>query len=122
MSWFEHRHEPLLPRTAFLRRLLQYGALAIAIVIGSLGVGVLGYHFVARFSWIDALMNAAMILGGMGPVNELGTDGSKLFASFYALFSGIVFLIAFGLLMAPVFHRLLHHFHLEMDSGGKDTS
>ena len=118
MPWFEHRHEPLLPRAAFVRRLIQFGAIAIGIVIGSLGLGVLGYHFVARLSWIDSLLNAAMILGGMGPVDELHTNAGKLFASFYALFSGIVFLIAFGLLMAPVLHRLLHHFHLEMEAGG----
>jgi hypothetical protein len=123
MPWFEHRHEPLLPRAAFLRRLLQYGAVAVGIVAGSLGLGVLGYHVVARLSWIDALMNASMILGGMGPVSELSTVGSKLFASFYALFSGIVFLVAFGVLLAPFLHRLLHRFHLEMDSGaGKGGS
>jgi hypothetical protein len=122
VSWFEHRHEPLLPANAFLRRVLQYGTVALGIVLGSLALGVLGYRFVGGLNWVDAVMNAAMILGGMGPVNELHTDASKLFAAFYALFSGIVFLVAFGVLLAPVLHRLLHHFHLEMDAGGKNKS
>jgi hypothetical protein len=76
-------------------------------------IGILGYRELEGMAWIDAILNAAMILGGMGPVDPLKTDAGKLFASFYALFSGIVFLVVASLLVAPIFHRLLHHFHLE---------
>jgi hypothetical protein len=83
---------------------------------------VLGYHFVARLSWIDSLLNASMILTGMGPVDPLQTVGAKLFASCYALFSGIVFITTAGILLGPLVHRLLHKFHLEIEperTGGK---
>ena len=79
----------------------------------SLGVGVLGYHFIAGLNWVDALLNAAMILSGMGPVNTLDSDAAKLFASAYALFSGVAFITTTGILIAPVFHRVLHRFHIE---------
>jgi hypothetical protein len=83
-------------------------------VIGvSLLLGILGYHFVARFSWIDSLLDASMILSGMGPVKNLNSDAAKVFASCYALFSGVVFISATGILLAPMFHRVLHRFHLE---------
>ena len=78
----------------------------------SLGIGVFGYHFFEGLSWIDSLLNVSMILGGMGPVNQLQTTAGKLVASFYALFSGVVFIAAMGVLAAPIFHRFLHHFHL----------
>lgn len=110
---YEHRSEPILPRRLFVRRLLLHALLALGIVAFSLGIGVLGYHFIAGLSWIDALMNAAMILGGMGPVNELTNDWGKLFASFYALYAGIAFLSVFAVLVAPLAHRVLHRFHLE---------
>lgn len=111
----EHRHEPFLPRAAFIRRLARYGVIAGAMILASLGIGVLGYHFFAGLAWIDALVNASMLLGGMGPVNELNTVPGKLFAAFYSLYSGIVFLIIVGVLFAPIFHRALHHFHLDLD-------
>ena len=79
----------------------------------SLGLGILGYHFIAEFNWIDSLLNAAMILTGMGPVGALNSDAAKLFASVYALFSGVVFITATGILLTPIFHRVLHRFHLE---------
>jgi hypothetical protein len=83
-------------------------------VIGcSLGLGTLGYHFVAGFTWVDALLNAAMILTGMGPVNTLNSDAAKLFATAYALFSGVVFITATGIVLAPIFHWVLHRFHIE---------
>lgn len=110
---FEHRHEPLLPKRQFRRRLLRHGTLALAIVSGSLTIGILGYHFFARLAWLDALLDASMILSGMGPVNELRNTAGKLFASFYALFSGVAFISTVGLLFAPVVHRFLHKFHLE---------
>jgi hypothetical protein len=116
---YERRNEPLLPRSAFFLRLASHTGVAIGIVLGSLGIGILGYHFLEGLAWIDALVNAAMILGGMGPVAVLHTDAGKLFASFYALYSGMVFLVAVGIIIAPVFHRLLHHFHLE--SGTDDA-
>ena len=122
---YEHRNDPLLPRSEFLRRLASHAGIAIGIVLGSLAIGILGYHFLEGLAWIDALVNAAMILGGMGPVNALHTNVGKLFASFYALYSGIVFLLTVGIIVAPVFHRILHHFHLEAgtdDSEGSSES
>jgi uncharacterized membrane protein len=89
-----------------------HAGIALGIVFGALFIGVLGYHFLAQLSWIDALVNASMLLGGMGPVNELHTTGAKLFASFYALFSGILFLVSIGVLFAPIIHRFLHRFHI----------
>ncbi|WP_376791618.1 hypothetical protein [Thermoflexus sp.] len=112
---YEHRSEPILPRRLFLRRLLFHALLALGLVALSLGIGVFGYHFIAGLSWIDALLNAAMILGGMGPVNELTSDWGKLFASFYALYAGVAFLGASAVLIAPFAHRILHRLHLEED-------
>jgi hypothetical protein len=113
---FEHHKQPLLPRPAFVLRVLRHGAFALGIILVALGIGVAGYHQIGRLPWIDALVNAAMILGGMGPVNELETGGAKLFASFYALFSGLVFLVIVGVIFAPMIHRFLHHFHLGIES------
>lgn len=110
---YEHRTQPLLPRPLFLLRMLRHGLLALIIVLFSLGIGVVGYHVTAGLSWLDALLNASMILGGMGPVNELHSVLGKLFASAYALFSGVAFLVTVGILVAPLAHRLLHHLHLE---------
>ena len=86
------------------------------IVSGALGLGVYGYHHFGGLSWLDALLNASMILSGMGPVNELRTTAAKLFASFYALFSGVAFITTAGVLFAPVIHRFFHKFHLEFES------
>lgn len=110
---YEHRSEPVLPRRLFVRRFLLHALLALGMVAFSLAVGVIGYRCIAGLSWIDALMNAAMILGGMGPVNELKTNGGKLFASFYALYAGVAFLGVFAVLVAPFVHRVLHRLHLE---------
>ena len=111
----EHREQPLAPRAVFLMRVARYLALSAAIILFSLGIGVLGYHFTEGLPWLDSLLNASMILGGMGPVDPIRTDAGKWFASFYALFSGMVLLVAVGVLIAPVFHRFLHRFHLEID-------
>jgi hypothetical protein len=92
---------------------MVHGLLALTVITVSLAIGVLGYRFFAGFSWIDALMNAAMILGGMGPVNELSSDSGKLFASVYALYAGVAFLAVAAVLIAPFAHRLLHRLHLE---------
>ncbi|MBI3574307.1 MAG: hypothetical protein HY083_01395 [Gammaproteobacteria bacterium] len=110
---YEHRHEPLLAYPVFLRRVLRSAYIAAVIVITALGAGVLGYHFLEDIPWVDAILDASMILGGMGPVSQLQTVAGKLFASAYALFSGLVFIAATGILMAPFVHRFLHHFHLE---------
>jgi hypothetical protein len=117
---FEHRKQPLLSRGAFLFRILRHAGLGLGIIAGSLGLGILGYRGFEGLSWVDALVNAAMILGGMGPVNELHTNGGKFFASFYALFSGIIFLVVVGVLLVPIFHRFLHRFHLEWESESSD--
>jgi hypothetical protein len=110
---YEHRSQPLLPRRHYLRRLLWHGLWGLALILASLAIGILGYHVLEGLSWLDSLLNASMILGGMGPVNELHTNAGKLFASFYALFAGIVFLVIAGILVAPVVHRFLHRLHLD---------
>lgn len=112
---YEHKSEPLLPFRLFLHRLAGHALAALLLVAFSLAVGVVGYHVTEGFPWLDSLLNAAMILGGMGPVNELHTVGGKLFASFYALFSGVVFLITVGIMVAPIAHRVLHRLHLEVE-------
>jgi hypothetical protein len=113
---FEHRHEPLVPRPVFAFRMLRHFAIATGVVSGSLAIGMAGYHFLEGLAWIDAFVNSAMLLGGMGPVNELHTDAGKAFAGCYALFAGLIFLIAIGVFFAPLFHRFLHRFHLELAS------
>ena len=118
---FEHHHEPLLSRTAFLKRQAIHASIAVALVAGSLLVGIVGYHTAGDLSWIDSFVNASMILGGMGPVDALHTTAGKLFAGLYALFSGIIFLMGAAVLFAPAFHRFLHHFHLESGRGSGDN-
>ena len=113
---FEHHKQPLLTPRQFLIRQLYFLLAALGIITGSLVMGVLGYHFLESLAWIDALVNASMILGGMGPVNELHTNAGKLFASFYALYSGIIFLVSVGVILAPLYHRFLHRFHLEEEN------
>src|SRR5690349_9632805 len=112
---FEHRREPLISRAHFIQRLVRHGMWGLLIVGGSLAIDVIGYHVFARFSWVDSLLNASMLLGGMGPVGDLPNDAAKIFASVFALYSGIVFLVLAGLLLGPVFHRVLHRFHWEAD-------
>jgi len=112
---FEHRTEPLLPPHRFLWRVSWFLALS-AVAIGiALGIGVLGDHFFGGLPWIDALVNASMILGGMGPVDPITTHAGKLFASAYALFSGLLFIGAASLVVAPFVHRIMHTMHLEED-------
>jgi hypothetical protein len=119
---YERRHDPLLSRAAFVRRLSTHATIALIIIAGSLAIGLLGYHLLENLHWIDALLNAAMILGGMGPVNELHTVSGKIFASLYALYSGLIVLVVAGILFAPVLHRLLHNFHLDLqDDEAKDN-
>lgn len=113
---YEHRSEKLLPIDKFVRRLAVSSAIAFVIVGTGLGIGTLGYKYIAHLEWIDALLNASMILTGMGPVAPMTDNASKLFATFYALFSGVVFLSGVGIMLSPLFHRILHHFHLERGS------
>jgi hypothetical protein len=112
---FERRSEPLASPSEFTWRMIHYSLFTAAIILFSLGIGILGYHYFESLPWIDSLLNASMILGGMGPVNMLQTNAGKIFASFYALYSGIVLLASVGILAAPIFHRILHRFHLELE-------
>jgi len=114
------RVRPLAPRQAFLRRVRRGFVFGSAVIGVSLGIGVAGYHVVAGLGWIDSILNAAMILTGMGPVDTMPTTGAKLFASGYALFSGVAFLSSVGVMFAPLAHRLLHRFHLEVWEGPKE--
>jgi len=113
---FEHRKAPLLPRRAFYARLARSAGIGFLMVLISLSIGIMGYHYFEDLPWIDAFANAAMILSGMGPLSTLQTNSGKLFAGCYALFSGLAFIIIMGLIFAPVVHRFLHKFHLELDS------
>jgi hypothetical protein len=113
---FERRHEPLLPLRAFVVRVARSLALALCIVAFALGAGVLGYHYLAGFAWVDSLLNASMILSGMGPVGDFKNDTGKVFASFYALYSGLVFITIAGIIVTPVAHRFLHWFHIEEEA------
>jgi hypothetical protein len=110
---FEHHTQPLLNTSAFALRLLKYVGISAGMIGVALVMGASGYHYIEGLSWIDSVLNASMLLGGMGPVSELHTNTGKLFASGYALFSGLLFVSMAGLVMAPVLHRLLHKFHLE---------
>jgi hypothetical protein len=120
MLKYEHKSKPLLSKRAFISRLTRHFLGSVCLIFSALGIGVLGYHEFESLPWIDSLLNASMILGGMGPVNPVKTIAGKLFASFYALFSGIVFLVAVAVIFTPLFHRFLHKFHLtEVDKQKK---
>ena len=110
---FEHRSKPLLPRRQFYARLARSACIGLLVIAFALGIGMIGYRAFEPMSWVDAFVNAAMILSGMGPVSSLQTDGGKIFAGCYALFSGLAFLTSLGIIFAPAFHRFLHKFHLE---------
>ena len=111
----EHHKKPLLTKRQFAVRQLRYTLFSLIILGFSIGIGTVGYHVYGRLGWIDSFLNASMILTGMGPVDHLETDAGKLFASFYALFSGIAFLTFAGVLFAPVYHRFMHRFHLDIE-------
>ena len=110
---YEHRKQPLLAPAEFSKRVARHFVLALLIVAAALSGGVIGYHLLGNLTWIDSLLNASMILGGMGPVDPLRTNEAKIFASFYALFSGLFFIGVASLILAPFAHRLLHRFHVE---------
>jgi hypothetical protein len=113
MFVFEHKSEPLLPRRAFLGRLATSSSIGMVIVALSLLIGMVGYHALEGLSWLNAFLNASMLLGGMGPTDPIHTPAGKLFAGLYALYCGFAVLAVAGLIFAPVFHRFLHRFHLE---------
>jgi hypothetical protein len=115
---YEHRSQPLLSRPRFGRRLAAHALLVLGLIGGTLAIGMLGYHGLEGLGWLDAFLNAAMLLGGMGPVATLHSDAGKLFAGLYALFCGVVFIAVSGILVAPFAHRVLHGLHLE----GKDKA
>ena len=110
---YEHRTEPLLPRREFIRRLLQHGGFAGLLVLFSLVIGSWGFHEFVPQSWLDAFLNASMLLGGMGPVGSFDRPSGKLFASLFALYAGLIFLAVGSLVLAPILHRMLHKLHLE---------
>lgn len=112
---YEHRSHRLLSRPAFLRRAGRHTFWAVLILAGAVGAGTIGYHLFGGLRWIDAFLNASMILSGMGPVDRMAGDGAKLFASLYAMFSGLAFIGISGVLLAPWVHRLFHWIHLEED-------
>ena len=108
---FEHHNEAVLPQELWFRRIASTVWLAFFIIAAALSGGVLGYHYIAGLGWVDAILEASMILGGMGAVSTMPNDASKLFASAYALFSGLIFISVTGVVLAPFLHRMMHHFH-----------
>ena len=115
MYMYEKRKHPLASKKTYIQRLSKSFILASVFMLVSLLLGVTGYHYIGHLTWIDSLVNASMILGGMGPVDVIKNDTGKVFTSFYALYSGVSFLTAFSILIAPALHRLLHKFHLDRD-------
>ncbi len=110
---FERRQEKLAPMSVFVRRMAESIVMAGLLIAVALAIGIFGYHCLGGFDWVDSLLEASMILGGMGPVSKLATNAAKLFASGYALFSGLVFIAIMGIVLAPVTHRMLHKFHID---------
>jgi len=114
-SWrqFERRADKLAPLSLYVQRLIGSVVIAIGLMLVALSVGMAGYHLIAGFDFVDSLLEASMILGGMGPVRDLPNQSAKVFASIYALFSGVFFIAMMGIILAPVAHRVLHKFHLD---------
>jgi hypothetical protein len=110
---YERRHEKVASRSVFTRRMIAHVAIAALLSAAALALGISGYHWIAGRSWVDSLLEASMILGGMGPVSPLATTGAKLFASGYALFGGLMFIALMGIVLTPVIHRILHKFHAD---------
>jgi hypothetical protein len=114
LDGYENKTEPPIGWTHFVERMIRHGSIALLLIFISLLVGIAGYMGFEHLSFVDAFLNASMILGGMGPVAQISSEGGKIFAGFYALYSGLVFLVIAGLLLAPVVHRVLHRFHWEV--------
>ena len=115
---YERHSEPLLPIRQFVYRFIRHALVAFAVIAVALGIGIFGYHYFAGLSWLDSFLNASMILGGMGPVDELHSSAAKLFAGFYALLAGLGFIAFAGILILPFAHRFLHIIHLDDDEKG----
>jgi hypothetical protein len=111
---FEKRSEKLLETRAYIRRQALFLLIALGFLMISLVIGMMGYHYIEGLTWLDAFLNAAMIMGGMGPVNTISTDAGKLFAGLYALYSGLGLLVTVGFIAAPLLHRFFHYFHLDI--------
>ena len=114
MRKLEHRNQPLMSRSQFAKRMALYAIFGLCFLFVSLGIGTVGYAHFAKLSVVDAFLNASMILTGMGPVDKLETTSGKLFASFYAIYSGVAFLTFCGVLFTPIYHRFIHKFHLDL--------
>ena len=112
---YESKAHPPISRSRFIRRVLLHAAAALALMLVSLMLGMAGYQYFEQLPWRDAFLNAAMLMGGMGPVDAPRTDGGKLFAGLYALYAGLVFLVSASLVFTPVVHRVMHKFHWEQD-------
>lgn len=119
---YERKGDTLLPLPRFLARVVGALALALGLAVGVLILGTLGYHFIAELPWIDAELNAAMIMTGMGPIDPMRSTAAKIFASVYALFSGVLFLTSVGIVLSPVFHRVMHGFHLDDEGDANETA
>ena len=119
---FEKRHEKLAPVSVFVGRIIASIAIAGVLVLVALFIGIAGYHWLGGFDWINSLLEASMILGGMGPVNPVTSTGAKIFASAYALFSGLVFIAVLGIVLAPITHRMLHKFHVADEETQNDSN
>jgi len=119
-SLFEHKSQPLLPRRQFYRRMAAAVGVTLVIIGVSLAFGMVGYHFLGGLPWLDALLNSSMILTGMGPVDPMQSTGGKLFATVYALYSGVAFLSMMAVLLAPIIHRAMHTFHLDAEEGAEE--
>jgi hypothetical protein len=118
---YESHHIPPVSRRVFLRRMGGHFVTSAVLVAGSLGIGMAGYEHYEHLAWRDAFLNAAMLLGGMGPVETPVSPGGKIFAGLYALYAGLVFLVAVGVLLVPLLHRMLHKFHWKTEGGGEEN-
>lgn len=110
---FERRHEKLASVRVFATRVGVFVGVGLGMIAVALTIGIIGYHTLARLGWVDSMLEASMILGGMGPVNPLPNDAAKIFASFYALFSGLVLIGVMGVILSPIVHRVMHAFHVK---------
>jgi ABC-type spermidine/putrescine transport system permease subunit II len=112
---YERRHEALASRERFVQRLIRSISVGTVFVIASLAIGMCGFHFTEQLAWLDAFVNAAMLLSGMGPLHAPATDGGKIFAGLYSIYCGFAVLIGAAIIFAPIIHRAMHHFHLDND-------
>ncbi len=113
---YEHKSQPLAKKSVYYKRLLNSFLLSFIFILFSLSLGILGYHEIAGLGWMDSLLNASMILTGMGPVNSMPDNASKLFASIYAIYSGVAFLSSIAVFLSPALHRLMHRLHMEKEN------